>query len=270
MKVRPSKIEDLHIRWISVDGLVIRTAVREGTGVPLFLLNGIGGSFEMLEPFVSAMPDSKVIMMDMPGAGKSPAPTLPWRLRNYARFCSKVLDEISAPRVNVMGISWGGALAQQFARQYPERCVKLVLAATSPGHIMFPGNPLALLKLANPRRYYDRTYMKRIAGSIYGGKLRTNRKSVGRFADLTSPPSKRGYYYQLLAGFGWSSLPWLRTLKMPTLVMHGTDDPLIPTINARVLASLIPNATLVTFDCGHLFMLTRSDQVAGTVLNFTA
>ena len=135
---------------------------------------------------------------------------------------------------------------------------------------MVPGNPLTLMKMANPRRYYDKSYMKRVAGSIYGGKLRTNSLSVGRFANLTSPPSKRGYYYQMLAGVGWSSLPWLRTLKMPTLVMHGTDDPLIPTINAHVLAGLIPDAKLLTFDCGHLFMLTRANRVARAVAGFVA
>lgn len=270
MKLKHSNVEDLNIRWVSVDEIVIRTAVREGTGVPLLLLNGIGGSLEMLLPFVDAMVGSHIIMLDVPGAGKSAAPLMPWRLRDYANVCRKVLNELHVPLVNVMGISWGGALAQQFARQFPTHCGKLILAATSPGHLMVPGNPLTLMKMANPRRYYDKSYMKRVAGSIYGGKLRTNSLSVGRFANLTNPPSKRGYYYQMLAGVGWSSLPWLRTLKMPTLVMHGTDDPLIPTINAHVLAGLIPDAKLLTFDCGHLFMLTRANRVARAVAGFVA
>lgn len=253
---------------MSIDGLVVRTAIRDGGGVPLLLLNGIGGSFEMLLPFVDALENTSVIMFDVPGAGKSSAPTLPWRLSTYAKVCDKVLNELRAPHVNVMGISWGGALAQQFAKQSPERCRNLILAATSPGHIMVPGRPAALMKMISPRRYFEKDYMMRIAGTIYGGKLRTNKLSAGRFADLTNPPSRRGYYYQAMAAFGWSSLPWLRKLRMPTLVLHGDDDPLIPMINARILAGMIPNARLVTFDCGHLFMLTRARKAAAVIERF--
>lgn len=258
------------MRWIPIDGLTVRTAIRQGTnqGLPLLLLNGIGGSFEMLLPFVDALPETTIIMIDVPGAGKSPAPAFPWRLRNYATVCRKVLDQLDQPIVNVMGISWGGALAQQFAKQYPERCSKLILAATSPGQVMVPGRPRVLLHMINPRRYYDKAYMTQIAGTIYGGKFRTNSLAAGKFADLTNPPSKRGYYYQILAIVGWTSLPWLRRIRQPTMVMHGTDDPLIPFANARLMASLIPNANLQEFDCGHLFILTRARRAASAVREF--
>jgi len=270
LKLRHSTEEELHIRWISIDEVTVRVAIREGTDgrIPLLLLNGIGAGFELMLPFVDALPATEIIMFDAPGAGKSSAPTLPWRMRNYAKVCKRVLDELNVPIANVMGISWGGALAQQFARQYPQRCARLVLAATSPGNIMLPGRLTVLMRMTNPRRYYDKKYMKKIAGTIYGGKLRTNRLSAGKFADLTTPPSKRGYYYQLLALVGWTSLPWLRRIRQPTIVMHGDDDPIIPTVNARLMTSLIPGANLMIVDCGHLFMLTRAGRVAAVVKRF--
>ena len=272
MKLRHSTEEELRVRWIPIDDVTVRVAIRDGTDgrIPLLLLNGIGGGFEMLLPFVDALPETEIIMFDTPGAGKSSAPAMPWRMRHYARVCERVLDELNVPIANIMGISWGGILAQQFVRQYPHRCARLILAATSPGNIMYPGRLPVLWRMSNPRRYYDKNYMTRIAGSIYGGKFRTNRLAAGNLADLTTPPSKRGYYFQMLALVGWTSLPWLRRIKQPTIVMHGEDDPIIPTANARVMTKLIPDAKLMMVDCGHLFMLTRAKQVAAVVKQFFA
>lgn len=270
MKLRHSTEEDLHIRWISLDGIAVRVAIRKGSDerIPLLLLNGIGAGFEMLLPLVDALPATTVIMFDVPGAGRSAPPVFPWRMRHYAKVCERVLDVLGVPVANMMGISWGGALAQQFAMQHPDRCARLVFAATSAGHVMIPGRLTVLWHMSNPRRYYDKEHMKKIAGTIYGGKLRTNTLSAGAFADLTTPPSRRGYYYQMLALVGWSSLPWLCRIKHPSIVLHGEDDPIVPAVNARIMASLIPRAELMYFDCGHLFMLTRASRVAAVVERF--
>ena len=80
--------------------------------------------------------------------------------------------------------------------------------------------------------------------------------------------SDYGYYLQLIACLGWTSLPWLPFLAQPTLVMMGTDDPIVPLVNGRILAKLIPNARLVTIDDGHLFLLTSAKEAAGHVAEF--
>jgi pimeloyl-ACP methyl ester carboxylesterase len=67
---------------------------------------------------------------------------------------------------------------------------------------------------------------------------------------------------------GWTSLPWLATLRQPTLVMMGRDDPLVPAVNGRILARLIPNARLHMIDDGHLFMVTRPVETAMAVEAF--
>jgi len=231
-------------------------------------MNGIGACFEMLLPFIDAIPELDVILFDAPGAGKSAAPATPWRLARYAGVAAHVLDEYGVTKADVMGVSWGGALAQQFAKDYPERVGHLVLAVTTPGIIMVPGRLSALAHMWNPRRYFDKTYMKRIAGVIYGGKLRTNKLSAFNFAESTTPPSRRGYLYQMLAIARWSSLPWVRKLTVPTLVIQGEDDPLIPEANGRTLAAMIPGAKLMVVDCGHLCILTRARRVGAVVRRF--
>jgi poly(3-hydroxyalkanoate) depolymerase len=165
-------------------------------------------------------------------------------------------------------VSWGGAIAQQFAFQHGKRCRRLVLAATSPGHLMVPGKLTVLLKMATPRRYKDPDYMKRIAGDIYGGMLRSSPELVSRHLRHVRWSSDYGYYLQLIAGFGWSSLPWLRLLAQPTLVMAGTDDPIVPIANGRILTKLIPDARMVIIDDGHLFLVTSAKQCAELVSEF--
>src|SRR5262249_34608501 len=184
-------------------------------------------------------------------------PYRPWTL---ARLSARLLDQLGHEQVDVLGVSWGGALAQQFAFQQARRCRRLVLAATSPGHLMVPGKLTVLLKLATPRRYKDPDYRKRVAGDIYGGAFRGSPELARRHLRHVRWSSDYGYYLQLAAGFGWTSLPWLRLLSQPTLVMAGTDDPIVPMANGHILAGLIPDAPPLPPHPPHPFPLPPSPQ----------
>jgi poly(3-hydroxyalkanoate) depolymerase len=253
-----------------VHGQTLRVGVRPGDNAspPLLLFNGIGANIELVEPFLDQLQGPEAIVFDVPGVGGSPAPKLPYRPWTLARLSARLLDQLGHEQVDVLGVSWGGALAQQFAFQQPARCRRLVLAATSPGSLMVPGKLTVLLKMATPRRYKDADYMNRIAGDIYGGALRGSPELVRKHLRHVRWASDYGYYLQLFAGIGWSSLPWLALLKQPTLVMAGTDDPIVPTVNGRILATLIPNARLVTIEDGHLFLVTSAHESAQTVSKF--
>ena len=253
-----------------VGGQVLRVGVRRGdkSGPPLLLFNGIGANIELVEPLLKALPGPEAIIFDVPGVGGSPAPRRPYRPSTLAQLSAQLLDQLGHRQVDVLGVSWGGALAQQFAFQHAARCRRLILAATSPGHLMVPGRPTVLLKMATPRRYKDPGYMKRIAGDIYGGALRRSPELVDKHLRHVRWSSDYGYYLQLLAGFGWSSLPWLPFLAQPTLVMAGTDDPIVPLANGRILAKLIPRARLVTLDDGHLFLVTSAADSADIIAKF--
>src|SRR5215468_10054130 len=253
-----------------VGGQMLRVGVRRGEKArpPLLLFNGIGANIELVEPFLNALDGPEAIIFDVPGVGGSPSPWLPYRPSTLARLSARLLDQLGHVQVDVLGVSWGGALAQQFAFQQGERCRRLVLAATSPGHLMVPGRLSVLLKMATPRRYKDPDYMQRIAGDIYGGALRGSPELARRHLRHVRWSSDYGYYLQLIAGFGWTSLPWLRFLPQPTLVLAGTDDPIVPLANGRILARLIPHARLVTIDDGHLFLVTSAQQSAEIISDF--
>ena len=176
----------------------------------------------------------------------------------------------------MLGVSFGGALAQQLARQSPDRVRRLVLAATAPGVPGLggvPGRPSAMLTLATPRRYYSPAYFRKVAPTLYGGRIRREPELMAEqaHARMTRPPSPRGYFAQLYAMSWWTNLPWLPFIDHPTLVMAGDDDPIIPLVNGRILARLMPHARLeVITGGGHLFLLEEAERSAALVREFLA
>lgn len=260
------------LRRIAVLGHDVRVAVRHGTTPerPLVLCNGIGASLDLLQPFVDALPPSvEVVRFDVPGVGGSSAPRIPYNFATLAYFLGKLLDRLGYHEVDVLGISWGGGLAQQFAFQNPKRCARLVLVSTATGSLMVPASPLILRKMVTPRRYRDPDYAVRIAAELYGGRLRDEPELARRILHKESRiGSTRGYLLQLSAGAGWTSLPFLPLIRQPTLVMSGRDDPIIPTINARIMKHLLPHSRLHLFDDGHLGLVTKADELAPEVARF--
>jgi pimeloyl-ACP methyl ester carboxylesterase len=143
-----------------------------------------------------------------------------------------------------------------------------VLCATSCGLGAVPGNPLALALLVNPMRNYSRRYARWAAPHMFGGRVRTSATADQTYVALRNswPPDLRGFVWQMLGMSGWSSLPWLHTLRLPVLVLTGDDDPIVPVRNARLLASRIPNARLeVIRGGGHLLLLESLDVAAPVI-----
>jgi poly(3-hydroxyalkanoate) depolymerase len=232
-------------------------------------MNGIGVNLEALQPFVDALdPSLEVIRFDVPGAGGSPVPLIPYRLYVHAWLVAKMLDKLGYAQVDVLGISWGGALAQQFAFQYASRCQRLILVSTVAGGCMVPGKFSVLAKMLTPRRFKDATYMEQVAGELYGGSMRTNTEYARDFARNMHSSSSSGYFYQLLGGAGWVSFPWLFLLRQPTLIMHGDDDPIVPLVNARILHRLILHSQLHIFHDGHLGLMTKAEELSQVVEEF--
>jgi poly(3-hydroxyalkanoate) depolymerase len=222
----------------------------------------------LAKPFLEALTGTTAIIFDVPGVGGSPRPLLPYRPSTLARLGAGLVAELGYAEIDVAGVSWGGGIAQQFAHQYPKLCRRLVLAATAPGFTMVPASPSVLWKMATPRRYTDKGYMKRVAADIYGGAFRDDPSLIGRHAAAMHAARNLGYLYQLLAMSGWTSLPWLWSLPQPTLVLMGRDDPLVPPVNGHILAGLIPNAELRMIDDGHLFIVTRPAETAALIEAF--
>jgi pimeloyl-ACP methyl ester carboxylesterase len=133
---------------------------------------------------------------------------------------------------------------------------------------MVPAQPAVLLKMITPRRYVDHKHALKVAGDVYGGVFRRDPAAMMETFEHVRFSSRGGYYMQLAAAFGWTSLPWLWTLSQPTLIMAGADDPLVPLANAYLMQWLIPDARIEILDCGHLFLVTRAEESARIVESF--
>jgi poly(3-hydroxyalkanoate) depolymerase len=252
-------------------GHEVRVSVRPGQspGLPLVLCNGIGSGLELLQPFVDAVdPRIEVLRFDVPGVGGSPAPKLPYRFPGLALFVTKLLDALGYGRFDVLGISWGGGLAQQLALQNPHRCRRLVLVSTGTGMLMVPARFSVLSKMLTPRRHRDPAYARSIAAELYGGRMREPDQVRILGSANSQVASRIGYLLQLFAGVGWSSLPVLPWIRQPTLILAGSDDPVIPLVNARIMHRLLPSATLHVFDDGHLGLVTSADELGPLVSDF--
>lgn len=251
-----------------IDGRTIRVARWESgrnDHLPILFFNGIGANLELIAPLAEAMPERDLITFDMPGIGGSPEPAIPYRPWMMARIADLILDKYAYDKVDVMGISWGGAMAQQYALQCGARVNKLILVATTAGMLMVPGKVASLSKMADPRRYIDPDFMLKNFKTLYGG---ADAGATGH-VDRIRPPTKMGYLYQLVAMLGWTSAPWLPLMRPETLIMMGDADNIVPLINGKFLKSLIPNSRLeVVPGGGHLFLVAQADYCVGIIRNF--
>jgi len=254
---------------VAAGGQRIRVDIRPGSGVPLVLCNGIGAGLEVLDPLVAALVGPPVIRFDVPGTGGSPASALPYGFPYLAWVLGRALSKLDVGVVDVLGLSWGGALAQQFAFQNPRRCRRLVLVATGTGAVMVPAHPRVLAKMLTPRRFREPGYAASIAGELYGGTVRTDPGDVAElFGRQLASGSKVGYLHQLLAGSVWTSLFALPAIRQPTLIVAGTDDPIIPIINAHLMTRLLPHADLHVHSGGHIDIVTNAGELAPVIESF--
>ena len=223
----------------------------------------------MWNPLRDILGPRSTLAFDAPGSGLSPAPLRQPTIAALAHGIAAGLDAIGIDAPDVLGYSFGGAVAQELARCHPARVHRLVLAATSPGWGAPPPSPMALADLLTPARYYVGPMVNSLMLVARGAS-----ESPATFARLQQarrhrPPTLYGYWWQLAAISAWSSLGWLGELDVPCLVITGEHDQVAGPASAEVLANAIPGARLVIApEAGHLFLY--SDQVHPVVNEITA
>jgi pimeloyl-ACP methyl ester carboxylesterase len=242
-----------------------------GQGDPLLLVPGLGNNVGMWVPFMQQFSNRRIIRLDAPGTGLSSTPSYPINVPALAELLVTVLDECEAPTADVIGFSYGGAVAQQLAFDHPGRVNRLVLAATNCGIGAVPGWLPAITGLATPLRYYSPSFFDRTAAATFGGVTARDQSVRQRMinARRSHPPAFDGYTLQLLGIFGWSSWHFLPCIPHDTLVIAGDDDPLVPVANAEMLAERIPNATLeIVPGAGHLMLWDDAENLGRRVSRF--
>lgn len=248
---------------IKIDGSRFHVMVDGSRGTPLLLINGLGADLQSWSAFAAALGNRRVVMFDLPDDCSLP----PVRMPGQARRIGRVLDALGIDQVHVLGYSWGGALAQQFAKDMPSRVRSLVLVATNVGVGSAPLSPGPMLRLVAGRSKSEET-LSGFTDLLLGRSVRRK----GRRSPAGWVSNSASYVQQLFAFVGWSSVPWLYRLASPTLIIVGDQDPLVPVCTARLLRHSIRGSHLsVLTGAGHSFMLTpRATEAAALVQDFLA
>lgn len=232
--------------------------VRErGEGRPLLMINGLGGNVEMWRATEERLARvSRTIAFDMPGTGRSPTQLRPVTISSLAELATQLLDELGYERVDILGFSLGGLVAQQLAHRAPERVRRMVLAATACGWGSMPGTLEALSVMAMPQRYYSRLLYRQTSSLLSPADAALLRREPSLVeARLGNPPEATSYLAYMWAAALWSSLAWLPSVHVPTLVLQGEGDELVPPANGLQLARHLPESRLHILEGdGHLFV----------------
>lgn len=256
---------------VAIHGHHIRVSVAGPPGSPpLLLIPGIGAPLELWDEFRVRL-GRETIAFDAPGTGGSSTPLRPRTMWELARTVNALLDRLGYDVVDVLGISWGGGVAQHVALLRRSRVRRLVLVATGFGFGSVPGQLSAVTELLTPARYLSPARLKRVGPRMFGGESRRRPEILQQQGVVRSryAPSVRGYVYQLLAASTWASVPWLPLVSAQTMVLVGDDDPIVHVVNGRILTRLIPRATLTIVPrAGHLFLIDQPVDAAAIVGKF--
>ncbi|WP_426234569.1 alpha/beta fold hydrolase [Pseudomonas sp. TWP3-2] len=247
-------------RRLTIDDLKLNISIC-GQGSPLLLLNGLGGLMRTFDPLREELGDYTTITLDVPGVGKSQMPRWPMRLPRHADLIAEMLKQLGIDQIDVFGVSWGGALAQEFALRYPKMVRRLILAATSAG-------PAMLVKPADILDFFGASKtanLRKQEGSC--NSIQTLlRLGVAKRMLTTNP---RSYLYQLAALVGWTSLLRLFRLRQRTLILTGERDTLVLPYNAHILRRSIRRAELQVIEGeGHFFVVTSARRTAEAIREF--
>jgi pimeloyl-ACP methyl ester carboxylesterase len=255
---------------VSVCGIPhdVSVLAEDAEGTPLLLRNGVGASDRLLEYLASHLPGRPILIVEPVQLGLS----LPLK----ALLMAAAVRKAGFEEVDVVGVSYGGAEAQQLALTSAAatwlnsegfgvsvpRVRRVVLISTGPNAI--PGKPTAVMGLAAVS--VVPSLQKRLARMIHGdvagheevlALLATDRASVYKVAS------------NVVSLVGWSSLWFLPLLKLPVKVIHGDSDMLVPVINAKLMARLLPNSDIELWpDEGHLLVLTKVADVGKSIIDF--
>jgi len=238
---------------------------------PVLLVMGLAYPAAMWWRLVPALSERyRVLRVDNRGAGLTgDVPGGPYTVETMAADCLAVLDEAGVERAQVVGISMGGLISQEIALTAPERVSSLCLVATHAGtaHAVWDAEALAMLGNRGEMTVQEAAEMSLPFNYAPGTpRERIEEDWAVRFPLAASPT---GYLNQLAGASAWSGLERLPSLQMPTLVLHGEVDRLVPADNGRMLAKAIPGAELtIVPDANHILMTDQPEQVEKALLDW--
>ena len=239
---------------VSVNGIDI-SYVRAGEGPPLVMLHGIGGNATQFQHQLDGLADAlTVIAWDAPGYGGSADPGDDWMMADYAGALAGWLDTLGLDRVNLLGQSWGGVLAQTFVGRYPERPRALVLSDTSMGG-RSQSDDERLASLNARLSALESMTPAEMAAARTPAVLGPNPSAaVSREAEAMMAQIRPSGYRRAAIALAEADTRSVHAhIRVPTLILAGEHDRIVPPSTAAALKAAIPGAQLVTIpNTGHL------------------
>jgi 3-oxoadipate enol-lactonase len=242
-----------------------------GEGEPLVLIMGLASTIDMWHRTKPEMARHyRTILIENRGVGRSDVPSQPYTIATMASDVEAVMDAAGVDKARIFGISMGGMIAQEFVLNYPERVRSLILGCTNFGgrHVQ-PATPkvLGVLKARGSMNAEDGA--RAMAPYTYNANTPRERVEEDLKIRVQWFPTSEGYFGQLGAILAWESRDRLSQIKVPTLVIHGETDELVPPDNGRMIADLIPGARLLMLpDASHIFMTDQPEISFKEILNF--
>lgn len=247
-----------------------------GEGEPLLLIMGLSLDSRSWYRTVPALSEQyKVIIFDNRGVGQSSKPQTPYSIELMAEDARAVLDAAGVETAHVYGISMGGMIAQRLAAKYPERIKSLILGCTTSGganHVQ-PGADVSMLMLsrasstATPEEMAWATAPILYSQSFIDNHREMVAEDIAR--RIENPILPYAYMLQLQACLAHDTYDLIDQIKVPTLVIHGDEDKLVPYENGVTLAKKIPNVEFLTVPgAGHIYVTEARDLVNNKVLDF--
>ncbi len=261
------------LRVTTEDGVRLAVTV-SGGGEPLVMIPGLGATHRVYAPIVPALENSfTVIVYDPRGTGDSDVPTGPYPMSRLAADCAAVATAVGAETFHLFGASMGGLTAQHVAVLHPGRVARLVLGCTGPGrHTAVPASAQAMAALLGHGARTPGNAYRTACTVLYSTRFQRDHPE---FIDSEvahragHPVAARAFTAQFRASRDSHLGGRLGEISSPTLVLHGTEDLLVPLANAEMLAKLIPGARRYWFDgCGHLFFHEDPGLTDQVILSF--
>jgi pimeloyl-ACP methyl ester carboxylesterase len=255
------------------DGVRLAVSV-SGGGEPLVMIPGLGATRRVYASILPALEGRfTVIVYDPRGTGESDVPPGPYPMERLAADCTAVATAVGAETFRLFGASMGGLTAQHVAVRHPDRVTRLVLGCTGPGrHTAIPASPQAMAALLGRGARSPGDAYRTACTVLYSRRFQQDHPEfiAAEVAHRTAHPvAARAFTAQFRASRDSDLGHRLAEISAPTLVLHGTEDELVPLANAEILAKAIPGARRYWFDgCGHLFFHEAPGLTDQVLLSF--
>lgn len=251
-----------------------------GSGKPLILIAGLGYSHWQWHKMVPLLTEHfQVITFDNRGVGQSEKPAGPYTAQMLAQDTMSLLDELNIEKAVIAGHSMGGFIAQSIALDFPQRVERLILCSTNfggPNHV--PVTPEAMKVLTDVSSDPLTRFKNGLAVSTAPGWSEKNPEMIEEWVKwrVVNPIEPAPYQAQLAIGLGL--LPEaaafenkLSRINIPTLILFGAHDKVVPPANADLLSQKIAGSTVLIFpDAGHFFPIEISEAASRAITDFAA